>query len=179
MLPGDFDTLIDGMYDKYVLGNRIEQQKGRSALKGSERRYRPQRIISTSLESGCDYVVQWAQDGSTTHEPQSNIADTGVIDIYDWDIDAKEKLRRTDRCYPEIVTIRHEFGESMVDLGNEDVNWRRMGINKGRKRTGEQLPSEGDTIYITFKKAGNIEVGCEVVLFHEKKKQSKKKRNRM
>ena len=178
MLPRDVDTLIDGMYDKYVHGSKQEKQKGRNTLKGSERQYRPQRILSPSFEDNCDYVVQWAPDGSTTHEPQSNIADTGVIDIYDWDIDAKEKLGRTDRCYPEIVTIRHQFGESMVDLGNEDVKWRRININKGNKRAQEQL-SEGDTIYIIFKKAGNIEVGCEVVSFHEKKKQSKKKRRRM
>jgi hypothetical protein len=177
MLPDDFDQLIDGMYNKYVsfdIANQSKKQKGgdRNVLKGSERKYKPQQILSKNLETG-KYLVQWAPDGSTTHESQSNVADTGVIDIYDWNMDAMSKLERLDRSYPAIVTIRHQYGESMVDLGDEEVHWRRQKIAYGDTVNAQEIPTEGETIYITFKKAGNIEGQCDIMLVHEMKSRSK------
>ena len=174
MLPDEFDQLIDGMYDKYVIGaEKRMKEVSRRVLNGSERKYKPQRILTESVEDGCDYEVVWT-DGSVTHEPQSNIADTGVIDIYDWDIDAKAKLKRLDRCYPKIVTIRHQIGESLVDLGSDNVNWRRRAYVD--TKSTQALPSEGDTIYIMFKKAGNIEVRCVIAMIPETKRAAKRSR---
>ena len=184
MLPTEFNQLIDGMYDKYVMGQGLEcEQTDQCILEGSQRQYKPQQILSKNLETG-KYLVKW-DDGNTTHEPHEHISDTGVIDIYDWDIDARDKLSRSNRCYPEIVTIRHQLGESMIDLGDANVKWSMRKGDDGFKKKKERgskkernLPAIDETVYITFKKAGDVEIGCKIVIIHNMKTENKKRKSK-
>ena len=108
-----------------------------------------------------------------------------MIDVYDWDIDARDKLSRSNRCYPEIVTIRHQLGDSMIDLGDANVKWSMRkgddGFKVKKERGGKKernLPAIGETVYITFKKAGDVEIGCKIVIIHKMKKENKKRKSK-
>ena len=151
---------IDFIYDENdataTKQRRKQQKKNPVSSKGSQRRYTPQQILSKSPDTG-KYLVKW-EDGSVTHEPRENISDTGLIDIYDWDTDARNKLSRSNHCFPEVVTIQHQLGESMIDLGDDNVEWSRMDDDKK-----ELNLAPGETVYITCKKAGDVEIECKIV----------------
>ena len=73
----------------------------------------------------------------------------------------------------------------MIDLGYANVKWSMRkgddGCKVKKKHGGKKkrnLPTIGETVYITFKKAGDVEIGCKIVIIHKMKKENKKRRSK-
>ena len=82
-------------------------------------------------------------------------------------------------------THKHQLRESMIDLGDANVKWSMRKGDDGFKKKKERgskkernLPAIDETVYITFKKAGDVEIGCKIVIIHNMKTENKKRKSK-